>query len=175
MTHKANSKSIKNAINDYASAYQSLEALQQKHVELLQKGDQKTGVIGEFYSLLYLKNKFPNAEIEYADTGQKGWDLQVAEEGKTDLRVQVKTVSGYSNTRTISPIHRGWDDLFLLFVDKQFKPIGFWSVSNNIFKNSEDRLEGKRMPIPGNKRSGSRIFKKKIDRLLKLIETLEKI
>lgn len=173
MSVKTDIKSIKRAIQKYAGAYQSLEALQQKHVKLLQKGDQKTGVIGEFYSLLFLKNEYPKANIEYAKSGQKGWDLRVVEKGKTDLRVQVKTVSEYSKTRRISPIHKGWDDLFLLFVDKRLSPSGFWSVPKKFLKISGDSLKNRVMPIPKNDKTGSEVFNGKIDRLPEMLKALK--
>lgn len=94
------------AIDRYASAYRALQELQDSHTEFLTVGDQKTGVIGEFYALLFLKNRFPNASITYSENpSQTGWDIEVVVPNRPDpLRVQVKTVSEYSSSRTITPI-----------------------------------------------------------------------
>ena len=96
------------------------------------------------------------------------------EKGKTDLRVQVKTVSEYSKTRRISPIHKGWDDLFLLFVDERLSPTGFWIVSKKDLKISLVSLKNRVMPKPGNDRTGSKVFKGKFDRLSEMLEALGK-
>ena len=83
-------------------------------------------------------------------------------------------MSEYSKTRRVSPIHKGWDDLFLLFVDKQRFPIGFWIVSKKILIISGYSLKNRVMPKPGKDKTGSEVFKGKIDRLSEMLEALGK-
>ena len=119
---------IISAIDFYASAYGKLQDLQENST-LIPEGDQKTGCIGEFYAYLYLLKKFPNADILYGNHSEKGWDIEINCDRRR-CRVQVKTVSAYSKTRGISPIHHGWDELFLIYLDRSFKPRGFWIVTD---------------------------------------------
>jgi hypothetical protein len=47
----------------YAEAYASFQKLQDENADLLAVGDQKTGVIGEFFSLLYARSVYPFAKV----------------------------------------------------------------------------------------------------------------
>ena len=117
---------IKHAIKNYAKAYHSLQYWQDNH-HAIPGGDQKTGCIGEYYAYLYLSFIFPNATLKYGSHSEKGWDIDVVNNGLSK-KIQVKTVSQYSKTRTISPIHKGWNSLYLIYVDFDLYPVGFWFI-----------------------------------------------
>jgi len=106
-------KQIIDGIRVYAEAYAAFQKLQDENPDFLAVGDQKTGVIGEFFGLLYARSIYPSAKVVYAaDPSQTGWDLEVSgDDSGRDVKVQVKTVSGYSKTRTITPLFPGWDHL----------------------------------------------------------------
>lgn len=104
-------KQIIGGIKAYAEAYANFQKLQDDNKDLLAIGDQKTGVIGEFFGLLYARSIYPSSQVMYpAEPCQTGWDLEVSgDDSGPDLKIQVKTVSGYSGTRAITPLFPGWD------------------------------------------------------------------
>jgi hypothetical protein len=114
-------------IKQYAKAYGRLEEVQAiKSGFIPEKGDQKTGLIGEAFIFQYLlKKKYKN--LRFGHTSMMGWDIEGKLNGKS-YTMQVKTVSGYSQTRIMSPIHQGWDKLYLLSLDQKFIPNGLWMI-----------------------------------------------
>ena len=138
--------------------YAAFQHLQDHHPNLLAVGDQKTGVIGEFYGMIYAQAVFPGAKVSYAeDPSQTGWDLQVtANLAGPDLSIQVKTVSAYSKKRGITPLFNGWDQLYLLYLGRDFLPTGFWIVpTNNIMDRVITPHRGLKMRRPEYPQSGS--------------------
>jgi hypothetical protein len=165
-------RQILEAITQYAEAYNQLEDMQTRS-DWLPIGDQKTGVIGEFYTKIYLETVYPNAEITFGDTSQQGWDLEV--EAVPKFRVQVKTVSEYSNTRRISPIHSGWDRLFLVYLDRKLFPAGFWEITDANIVPAHGALKHRTMPKPDDPSSGSMEFTSREDRLPELLQAIRLI
>ncbi|EAY29893.1 hypothetical protein [Microscilla marina] len=131
--NKYTSQKIKSIIGQYATAYQAIEELQENS-EAMPKGDQKAAAIGEYYAYRYCQRHYPKgSKVKFAEHSQKGWSLCVTEPGKTTT-IQVKTVSGFSakrKTNAITP--KGWDQLFVVCLDKDFLPTGFW-----IFDKKQD-------------------------------------
>jgi len=164
-------KEIQLAIAAYAEAYARLQELQEKS-KLIPKGDQKTGCIGEFYAYLYIRARFPQREVFYGGHNEKGWDIKVrlADGSK---RFQVKTVSAYADARRISPIHPGWNELFLIYLDKDFKPIGFWIVAGNSIVAEGNVLKSCVCRKPGNPSTGSGIIPFSENRVAQLIEAVD--
>lgn len=144
---------IFDAIRSYATAYSELQEIQ-KNSELIPKGDQKTGCIGEFYGYLHLSRLYPDATLKYGRHSEKGWDIHV-KSSTYDFRVQVKTVSAYSKTRAISPIHHGWDELWIIFLDCSFHPCGFWVIEDRELVSKNEVRKGCRCPLPNDPLSGS--------------------
>ncbi len=148
----SNFQKIDNAIEEYANAYKKLQELQKEKSYPIPPGDQKTGCIGEYYIYRYLESLYPN-KIEYGHTTQKGWDIKINTE--KPIYIQVKTVSAYSKTRTISPIHKGWNELYLLYLDKKLYPKGFWVIEDSDIFNGKEKLTSKKCPKPNNSNTGS--------------------
>jgi len=145
-------KDIIAAIRDYATAYERFQRFQNSHPDQLPLGDQKTGVIGEFYAMLHVRSEYPGCTVTFASP-TASWDIEVS--GEHDLKIQVKAVSDYSTTRIISPIFPGWDHLYLLALDRAFLPTGFWTVTTpNIF-GSRPALRSQKMRDPARPTSGS--------------------
>lgn len=142
---------IVDAIKEYAKAYEKLQRLQELEPSI-PEGDQKTGCIGEYYSYQYLSAIHPESELEYGSHSEKGWDIKIAETG---VKIQVKTVSTYSKTRTISPIQRGWDMLYLIYLNKALEPEGFWIIAGTEMFGSAEVLKSRKCRLPGNPKSGS--------------------
>ncbi len=161
---------IKCAIDQYAKAYLALEGLQDRFPDWLPKGDQKTGIIGEFYAKVYLAARYPGAEIHFGGHSQTGWDLVVKQEQK--IKVQVKTVSAHSSSRRLTPIHPGWDVLYLMYLGRDLCPKGFWVIDDPNIIPDGGELIGKKMPLPGNPRTGSREFANRKDQLDSLLDSL---
>ena len=166
-------RQILKAIEQYADAYNQLEDMQKEMPSWLPIGDQKTGVIGEFYTKIYLESIYPDAKIAYGNPSQQGWDLEI-EVGPKCIRVQVKTVSEYSSTRRISPIHSGWD-LFLVYLDKKFLPVAFWEIDGTNIVPGDGVLKNRTMPKPGDPKSGSVAFANRKDRLAELLQVIQRI
>lgn len=121
---------IQAVIARYAEAYAALQQVQEQS-PLIPMGDQKTGAIAEFYARLYLGHRYPDARIAFGGHSESGWDLDLRRSGGMGFRIQVKGVSAFSTTRRISPIHLGWDQLYLVFLGRDFVPRGFWIVEDN--------------------------------------------
>ena len=144
---------IISAIDSYATAYAKLQDFQENS-RLIPEGDQKTGCIGEFYAYLYLSKKYPDADILYGKHNEKGWVIEINND-KVRCRVQVKTVSAYSKTRVISPIHHGWNELFLIYLDRSFKPRGFWIVTDTTIVAKGEVRKGLKCRNPEKPLTGS--------------------
>lgn len=139
---------ILEAIQNYGLAYGALQTIQEES-DLIPEGDQKTGCIGEFYVYQYLARHYLGADLKYGDHSQQGWDIDV-NCGTGNYKVQVKTVSAYSKTRGMSPLHDGWDKLFVVYLDRSFEPQGFWIIDHTkrIFCKKKAPLKGLRCPHP---------------------------
>jgi hypothetical protein len=152
VSHQERIDAIEKAITKYAKAYKTLESLQQSESDLsdplIPIGDQKTGAIGEFYAMRFLKAEHPKAEVKLKPSGNHKIDIDVKVRGKTKT-IQVKTVSRHSKTRTISPVHGGYDELHLILLDKAFKVAHYWITKDDIV------AQGLRMPDPDQGRKGS--------------------
>jgi hypothetical protein len=150
---------INKVIADYAQAYKHLNALQKKHADLLPKGDQKTGIIGEHYAPRYAQSIYGIAKFS-KNSSQKGWDIQ-AENGGSTIKIQVKTVSAYSKTRAITPLYDGWDHLYLIHLNDDFKPDGFWILlddNHDLMKETNPPVTGLKMRDPNDHTSGSKVI-----------------
>jgi hypothetical protein len=167
-------KQIIEGVKAYAEAYARFQKLQDDNADLLAIGDQKTGVIGEFFGLLYARSIHPSSKVIYADPSQTGWDLEVSGDNPgPDLRIQVKTVSEYSRTRAMTPLFPGWDLLYLVYLGRGLMPDGFWIVDNNGIFGGRASLTGLKMRKPDNPQSGSHSIpwgENRVSELMRLIE-----
>lgn len=113
-------------VKKYAEAYFEFEEFQKQEETTFipQKGDQKTGVIGEAYIYEYL-SKSSNCKLKFGNHSEKGWDIK-----SSKYKYQVKTVSEYSRTKIISPIHDGWDFLYFVHLNKRFEPDKIYKIKN---------------------------------------------
>lgn len=141
--------SIEAAIATFAEAYHALEKLQKReamkppHKALLpHKGDQKTGLIGEYWAIRYARAIFPRAKISFGKTSEKGWDLKVETPGRKPHYIQVKAASAFGKGR-LSPICPPkktpaskdgqelpdyWNELWLLWLNRELKPVTLWKL-----------------------------------------------
>lgn len=119
---------ILQSVSRYAEAYAEIQSIQEES-PLIPEGDQKTGCIGELYGYLYLAHVNPDATLTYGSHSEKGWDIKYEINGRS-RRIQIKTVSAFSKTRTISPIHHGWHELFIIYLDRNLAPTGFWIIAD---------------------------------------------
>jgi len=166
-------KEIFDTITQYADAYAALEKLQRSKDSLLPVGDQKTGVIAEFYGRLYAQQQYPEAVLVYGTPSERAWDIIVRRKNQTDHKIQVKSVSAYSETSRVSIIHPGWHELYLIRIDKMLWPEGFWVLLATDADWSSDKLKGRTMPKRGAAGSGSRSFTNAADKLPALLEVLK--
>ncbi len=133
---------IKSLIEKYAQVYEDFEVLQKSGI--LPNGDQKTGVIAEYYAKCYTDKTF-KVESEYAKPGEC-FDLSYTKD-KKKFKIQVKAVSVHSKTRIMAPLNleeiideKPFDFLYLISLDKDFRPDGFYI---NSFDDIKQRLKAK--------------------------------
>jgi hypothetical protein len=162
------------AILEYAKAYAAMERLQRQEGALFPIGDQKTGVIAEFYARLYVSDQFPEAKAIYGTPSEHAWDITVRREHLEDHKIQVKSVSSHSQTSRISPIHPGWHELYLMRFDAQFHPVGFWVLSSTVATWSGSKLGASTMPCRHPAKTGSAAFVGAVDRLDALNRVIER-
>ena len=143
-------------VKKYAEAYRDFEEIQKSSDFdfIPETGDQKTGIIGEAFIFEYLKRQ-GHPDLEFGNHSQKGWDIKypfgLAPNGV--VLVQVKTVSVFSKTKRISPIHLAPDycELYLVSLNEQLKPDNIWKPTGynkaKVKKRSKERVViGTRMP-----------------------------
>jgi hypothetical protein len=132
-------KKIQKLIEDYAAIYSRFEDLQ-NNIDLA-GGDQKTGVIGEYYAKRFYMSNSDVSNVDYKRPGSIA-DLSITYKDETQKSVQVKCVSAHSKTRTIAPINlnsskgKPFDELILIDLDTELKPIA-------IYINSYERVLNK--------------------------------
>lgn len=165
-------KNIFSTIDEYATVYSKLEALQETHKRLLPKGDQKTGVIAEFYARLYAREVFEGAELVYGSTSEHAWDITVRRIDQKDHKIQVKAVSAHSTTSRVSVIHPGWNELYLIRLNERLWPEGFWTLLADSVEWSTEKLEGATMPRCNVGGSGSKVLHSATDMLPNLLNVL---
>ena len=130
----------------YSEIYKKFEDFQndKENFFIPKKGDQKTGVIGESFVFEYL-NRTKQKDLHFGSHSEKGWDIE-----SKDYKYQIKTVSAFSKTGILSPIHNGWDFLYLIKLNTSFLPCKVLKIENprNWNKNI---IKGKRYPSDGSK------------------------
>jgi hypothetical protein len=123
-------KQIFQTIKIYSSAYTDLENIQEDEKEkneterLLPIGDQKTGVIGEFYAMLYAREKYKSKKVVFAPM-KEPFDLIV---GQKEILIQVKTISDFSQNQKVILKGSSVKNKFILYLvhlNKNFEPIYF--------------------------------------------------
>ena len=120
------------AIKTYSRAYNRLEKIQREEAEhedcLIPRGDQKTGPIGEFWVSLYLRHRYPKAKVLINPNINAPYDMEVRRKGHKPVRIQVKTVSHWSDSRVLSWIKSGHDELHIMELDGNWIPRHYWIV-----------------------------------------------
>ncbi|MCX6844266.1 MAG: hypothetical protein NTX53_18550 [candidate division WOR-3 bacterium] len=175
-------KRVFDTIRKYADAYWEMEQLQPRiwkrlhgadTIAPLPRGDQKTGVVAEFYSLLYAGHAYPRAAVSLAG-GKKHWDIEVRYSRSRVRKIQVKAVSAHSGTRRVSPIHKGWHELYLLWLDEELWPGYFRIIDASSIKSESWPLRNKTMPGQKATQVGSKDLRGGVDKLGELLASLRK-
>lgn len=143
------------AIRQYAIAYKKLEEIQR--AGLLPIGDQKTGVIAEFYAQIYAERMY--SRVKTGHSSQSAWDLMVSatKTGKFEA-VQVKAVSDFSQTRRVSPIHPGWDQLWLICLNARLELYSFKILHRKQVDWADSTMKNRAMPGGPDNKAGSAEF-----------------
>lgn len=173
--------SIEAAIAKFAEAYHALEKLQQREAKKLahkallpHKGDQKTGLIGEYWAIRYARTVFPGAKISFGRTSEKGWDLKVKTGGGKLHYIQVKTASAFGKGR-LSPIcppkktpafkdgkelPNYWNELWLLWLNHKLQPVTLWKLKPEhvAFKGTGANTAKSIRRSPSEPKTGSECF-----------------
>ncbi len=162
-------KEIKDLIEAYAKVYEDFEYFQNQDKQLLPGGDQKTGVIAEYYAKCYIEHDTKNSDVSYAKPGDS-CDIIYTNANGEKIKVQVKGVSAHSKTRIIAPLNlkinekgeRPFDLLYLIDLSKDFVPIAFYINSyDDIIKRtikSKERIVGSTMMDKSNPQKKGSVF-----------------
>jgi len=147
-------------VKKYAEAYRDFEEIQKApdFDFVPETGDQKTGIIGEAFIFEYLKRQ-GHPGLEFGNHSQKGWDIKypfgLVPNGV--VLVQVKTVSAFSKTRKLSPIHFApeYCELYLVSLNELLIPDNVWKPAGyskaKIKKRGKEKVViGTRMPKDDN-------------------------
>lgn len=135
---------IRKLIKEYAKVYIAFEKLQDTKKQILPGGDQKTGVIAEYYAKCYIEQIIKGTNVEYAKQGE-AYDISYRDTKGKKMKVQVKGVSEHSKTRIMAPLNLEivektglppFDFLYLIALDLKFKPVGFYI---NTFKDVNEK------------------------------------
>ena len=170
---------VTDLIRQYAEVYKKFESFQKGNNSLFPGGDQKTGVVAEYYAKCFIENSL-GAKAEYASSGAS-FDLKYLFNGK-EIKVQVKTVSAHSKTRTIAPLNitlGAFDFLYLISLDENFIPNSFYVNTHNYLKskaNGKLKIRGSTMKgtsIYGIYRSGSTIYDFTDDKIIDLMQAIK--
>lgn len=158
--------------NEYAAIYNRFEDLQENkdnEERLLPGGDQKTGVIAEYYAKCYIQSfKSKVKSVAFAESGEP-YDILYSDEERTNIRVQVKGVSAFSKTRVIAPLNikvdeatdkKPFDELFLIDLDVNFEPIGFYKYSFEVINERAKIKKNDRIKVVGSTMRGTYIDRK---------------
>lgn len=181
---------ISELIAEYSNLYQKFEDYQRKENDnkvLLSVGDQKTGVIGEYYAAKYIQNRYCIPTV-YSPSSSD-YDIEYTHRKKT-YKIQVKAVSAHSITRTISPIKNykidkksknkisnEWDELYLLSLNEKFILDRLWIIPKGKLNFNDDGIiASAKMPEINNSNSDNSKSNKitKIDINIFLIKDFKK-
>jgi hypothetical protein len=141
----------------------------------LPRGDQKTGVIAEFYARLYAKAVFSNSEFVYGNPSEPVSDIVVKRKSCPALKIQVKAVSAHAELGRISPLHPGWDQLWLMRLNCDLVPEGFWIVDKSDVDWAGQTIKSSTMPQRGRLDTGSARYRCARDELDALLKTLKSV
>lgn len=130
----------------YSEVYFKFENFQKNkdNIFIPKTGDQKTGIIGEALIFEYLSRQNETG-LNFGTHSEKGWDIE-----SSKYRYQVKTVSAFSKTKILSPIHKGWNYLYLIQLNVNFLPERVLKIENPSNWN-KDIIKGMKFPKEGSK------------------------
>jgi len=161
---------IRALIEKYAEVYKTFEKHQKGCDSILTGGDQKTGVIAEYYAKCYIDATFNKAKekAKYACAGSP-FDICYTGESDQEIRIQVKGVSAHSKTRTIAPLRlisnegvSSFDYLYLVDLDENFLPAGLyinsWEQITSKTEEGRIKIQGSKMRDTDKKKGGSRVY-----------------
>ena len=162
-----NEVDFETAIEQYATAYERLDRIQKSQSEwngkdgkykLIPVGDQKTGAIGEYYALKYLRKHLKGSDDTVfigKNPSQAGWDIVHCKNDSACCKnpneyahenchkYSVKTVSSYSDAASCLvnfAAESVWSYLIIVRLDKCFRPIFVALYERKEFKGEKVRF-----------------------------------
>src|SRR4030043_2001507 len=116
--------SIKDGLNliikKYANAHRLLDEYQRYHPHIVPRQSRKIGAIGEYYSMLLLKDKFPIAQLTFMGHNDP-FDIKMIINRK-EFKFQVKTTSVFNDNQQLGKINlTNLDYLMVLSLNEELK------------------------------------------------------
>ncbi|WP_298941385.1 hypothetical protein [uncultured Psychromonas sp.] len=150
---------IEISLEKYVQGYNSLWNQVNKNNSEFPKGSVSIGTIGEYYAKKYLEEKYADSIVEYGRANEKSWDIKV-KNGDSQVLFQVKSTSVFNSSRTLSKLNRGFDQLIVINLDRDFFPFQayLFETVDHLFANTKS--PALITPNPDNVRqTGSLAFK----------------
>lgn len=166
-------KRIDEALSDYSNAYFSLKSVVDEYPEYFPSSTLSCGTFAEHYCKIYLQHQYPDALVIFGKGSQRGWDVQVTFSDGRSSRYQIKALSAFAKSRTISALTPGFDVLFVVVLDAGFNPTAAYmfdgeSGISQIGRSARLTVPDKRVPS----RKGSAIFRNAKDISQEFFEAL---
>jgi hypothetical protein len=143
---------VNKAIQNYGTALVELKKFQSESGSYLPTGCINIGLLGEYYTYIWLKHKFPEATVSYGSATESAWDIQVTS-GDNKTRYQVKTLCVSSKSLRITNLKAGFDQLVIVLLAEDYCPEDAYLLNNNF---SYRELQS--FTVPYGTKKGSKIF-----------------
>lgn len=154
----ANEIEIDRVVIEYARAYSELWKQVQLNQSEFPGAVISCGTVGEYYSRIYLRHRFPESAIRFGAPNERGWDIEVSASSESRIRFQVKVISTCRKTRVISALVTGFDQLIILCLDGMLFPIKAFLFEDSTVFRSPTRIRTLTVPDSTKARSGSGVF-----------------
>ncbi|EHH1187241.1 hypothetical protein OTE47_004470 [Vibrio vulnificus] len=154
---------VETALDEYAKGYNALWSIVNKSESEFPSGSISVGSIAEYFVKKHLEAKYPDCKVEYGKANERAWDIKVSS-SSVEIKFQVKSNSLFNQSRKLSKLVKGFDQLIVISLDCNFFPYQAYLFENAdcLFENSESPILT--VPNPDTvKPTGSKVFKQAIN------------
>ncbi|EHY9871162.1 hypothetical protein K9517_004442 [Vibrio vulnificus] len=154
---------VETALDEYAKGYNALWSIVNNSESEFPSGSISVGSIAEYFVKKHLEAKYPDCNVEYGKANERAWDIKVSS-SSVEIKFQVKSNSLFNQSRKLSKLVKGFDQLIVISLDCNFFPYQAYLFENAdcLFENSESPI----LTVPNPyivKPTGSKVFKQAIN------------
>ena len=132
---------IESALENYANGYNALWSVVNRPNSEFPQGGVSVGTIAEYYAKKYLEAKYLGWSVEYGKANERAWDIKVSRDTEV-ITFQVKSTSLFNESRTLSKLVKGFDQLIVISLDCMFFPYQAY-----LFENVDHLFERSNYPV----------------------------